>query len=81
VYGGIRLTVVELDGKGRILIPAETRKAIKSRRFELRVEEGHIELLPMPDPRHLKGKYKNCIDSSWEELEEKAERFVAAGKR
>ncbi|KPV65260.1 MAG: hypothetical protein AOA65_0295 [Candidatus Bathyarchaeota archaeon BA1] len=75
------MTVVELDRKGRILLPAEIRKIVKAHRFELKVEKGRIELLPLPDPTHVKGKYKDLTKMSWDELEEKAEQFVVEGRR
>lgn len=65
---------VELDKKGRILIPAEVRKNLPSKAFILRVEESRIELIPLPDPRKLRGKYK--INGSLEEIEELQETSI-----
>jgi bifunctional DNA-binding transcriptional regulator/antitoxin component of YhaV-PrlF toxin-antitoxin module len=75
------MTVVELDDKGRALLPASVRKKMGTRRFEVKVVKGKIELTPLEDVRELKGKYANLIRSSWTEIEEKAERFVRQGKR
>jgi len=75
------LTLVELDKKGRILLPAEVRKNFKTRRFALRVDRERIELLPMPDLGSLRGKYKSSIKPSWGELEERAEQLVIWSRR
>lgn len=74
-------TVVELDDKGRILIPLPIRRAVKARRFELRVRGGRIEMLPLPDPKDVKGSCKGIVKSTWAELEEKAESFITEGRR
>jgi len=68
-------------GEGRILLPAEARKIVKAHRFELKVEKGRIELLPLPDPTSVKRKYKDITKMKWEDLEEKAEQLVAEGRR
>jgi len=73
--------VVELDEKGRILIPSAIRKAVKSRRFELKVKEDRIEMVALPDVKDIKGSCKGIVKSSWVELEEKTERFVTEGRR
>jgi len=75
------MTVVELDRKGRALLPASVRKKVASRRFEVRVSKGRIEFIPLEDVRSLKGKYATSVKSSWRELEEKAESFVNQRKR
>gem|GEM_PF-1106943 len=74
-------TVVEMDEKGRILLPREMRKNIRSRRFEVSSEKDVIKLVPLPDVESLRGKYRKLIKYDWNELEERAERFVAIGKR
>lgn len=75
------MTLVELDKKGRILLPAEIRRNFKTRRFALRVDGERIELLPLPDLGSLRGKYRDAIKSCWKELEERAERLVVEGRR
>jgi len=75
------LTVVELDRKGRALLPASVRKKVGSRRFEVKVSNGRIELIPLEGVRSLKGKYAISVKSSWQELEEKAEILVNQRKR
>jgi DNA-binding transcriptional regulator/RsmH inhibitor MraZ len=75
------LTVVELDRKGRALLPASVRKKVASRRFEVKVLKARIELVPLEDVKSLKGKYAARVKSSWQELEEKAEMFVTQRKR
>jgi len=75
------LTVVELDRKGRALLPASVRRKVASRRFEVRVSKGRIEFIPLDDVKSLKGKYASQVKSSWRQLEEKAETLVSQGKR
>jgi len=41
--------IVEIDGTGRIYIPAEIRRRIKAKRFKLRLVEGGILLEPIDD--------------------------------
>lgn len=74
-------TVVEMDSKGRILLPKELRKNIKNRRFEVVSGTGVIKLIPLPDIESLRGKYRKLIKYDWNELENRAEKFVSAGKR
>lgn len=75
------MTVVELDRKGRALLPASVRKRVTSRRFEIKVSKGRIELIPIEGVESLRGKYASQLKSSWQELEEKAEKFVSQRKR
>jgi bifunctional DNA-binding transcriptional regulator/antitoxin component of YhaV-PrlF toxin-antitoxin module len=75
------MTEVELDRKGRLLLPAEIRREAGSRRFTVRVEDGKIELCPVPDPKSVRGKYRGLLRVSMEELEEAQERFVEKGRR
>lgn len=75
------MTVVELDEKGRALLPASLRKKLGARRFEVKLTDGRIELVPLQNLKALKGKYKNRIKTPWSQLEEKAEKFVREGKR
>jgi len=66
--------VVEMDGKGRILIPSELRRGLPSRRMVLKKSGEDILLSPLPDPKSLKGKYR--IKGSMEKIEEDQERAV-----
>lgn len=75
------MTVVELDRKGRALLPASVRKKVASRRFEVKVSKGRIEFIPLEGVKALKGKYAARIRSTWQELEEKAEILVNQRKR
>lgn len=68
--------IVELDRKGRVLIPAEIRKKMASRRFKLSMRGDVLELDPLPSLEQLAGKYRNLIKEEWEELEEAGEGFV-----
>jgi DNA-binding transcriptional regulator/RsmH inhibitor MraZ len=77
----VGMSVVQTDGKGRIRLPLEVRKRVGARRFNVVVKQGVIELQPLPDVKGLKGKYRNLIKNEWEELEEKAEKLVAKGRR
>lgn len=63
--------VVELDDRGRILIPRELRKSLPSHRMILKKLGNDLLLSPLPDPRSLKGKYR--IKRSIEEIEEDQE--------
>jgi len=40
-------TIVEVDDKGRITIPADIRRKLKSKKFLVSVKEGAIELRPV----------------------------------
>jgi bifunctional DNA-binding transcriptional regulator/antitoxin component of YhaV-PrlF toxin-antitoxin module len=68
--------IVELDEKGRVLIPAEIRNKIRSRRFKVSTRGKVVELEPLPSLDQLRGKYRDLIKEGWEELEEAGEEFV-----
>ena len=74
--GVTTVTVVELDEKGRVLLPASLRRKLGVRRFEVKLVGDRIELLPVQDFRSLKGKYRERLRTPWVKLEEKAEKFV-----
>jgi len=78
---GTNLTVVELDDKGRLLLPASLRKKLGARRFEAGLVAGRLELVPIQDVKALKGKYGDRIREPWVKLEEMAEGLVREGKR
>ena len=67
---------VELDPKGRVLIPAEIRRELKVRRFRAKVSHGRIVLEPVIKAESVRGKYKGLLKVSAEELEERQERFL-----
>ena len=69
--------VVELDEKGRVLIPAEIRRRVKSRRFKISSRGNVVELEPLESAESLRGKYRDLIKHDWEELEEMGEDYVA----
>jgi DNA-binding transcriptional regulator/RsmH inhibitor MraZ len=75
------LTTVELDEKGRALLPASMRKKLGARRFEVKLVGRRIEMIPVGSVKDLKGKYKGLLKEPWSKLEEKAERYVREGKR
>ena len=60
--------VVEIDSKGRIVIPSKLRRDLTSKRMILRKVDDHLELIPLPNPASLKGKYR--IEGSLEDIEE-----------
>jgi bifunctional DNA-binding transcriptional regulator/antitoxin component of YhaV-PrlF toxin-antitoxin module len=49
--------IVEIDGSGRIYIPAEIRRRVKARRFRLKVTEGGILLEPIDDVDVYYGRF------------------------
>ena len=51
--------IVDLDEKGRVLIPAEIRRKIRSRRFRVSTHGGVVELEPLATLEELKGKYRH----------------------
>ena len=75
------LTTIELDEKGRALLPASIRKRLGARRFEVNLLDDRIELIPVGSVKALKGKHKGLLKEPWWKLEEKADRYVREGKR
>jgi bifunctional DNA-binding transcriptional regulator/antitoxin component of YhaV-PrlF toxin-antitoxin module len=73
--------VVEADEKGRILLPLEMRRKLKTKRFKVTEKENRLELEPLANVEGLRGKYKHVIKWEWDELEEKAEDLVSKGRR
>ena len=73
--------VIEADKKGRILLPREFRRRVKSKRFKVTTAGDKLELQAIKSASELRGKYKNLIKLEWEELEEKAEDLVSEGRR
>ncbi len=71
--------IVEMDDRGRILIPKRLRESIRSKRFLLTVRDGRIELIPLEDPeeafRKLKGLRQLPFD--WKEAKRIAERLAS----
>jgi DNA-binding transcriptional regulator/RsmH inhibitor MraZ len=60
--------VVEMDSKGRIVIPSSLRRGLASKRIVLKKVNDHLELIPLPDPKSLKGKYR--LEGRMEDIEE-----------
>jgi bifunctional DNA-binding transcriptional regulator/antitoxin component of YhaV-PrlF toxin-antitoxin module len=61
--------IVEIDGSGRIYIPAEIRRRVKARRFRLKVTESGILLEPIDDVDVYYGKFGPARYSTVEEIE------------
>lgn len=76
---------VELDRKGRVLLPSQVRKRVPSRRFELRIEDdSKIILEGMLDSESVRGKYKDLLKvkkKSIAQIEEDQERFIKKHRR
>ena len=68
------MTIVSLDGRGRITIPQNIRERLCADRFLVSLEEDGVHLVPVPDPR--KAKASMNIPWSLEELEEAQEQRV-----
>jgi len=71
--------VVEIDDRGRILIPKRLRESIGSRRFLLTVRDGRIELIPLEDPQEAFKKLKGSrhLPFDWKEAKKIAERLAS----
>jgi len=67
---------VELDPKGRVLIPAVIRRELKVRRFRAKVSHGKIVLEPIIKAESVRGKYKGLLRVNMEKLEEQQEKFL-----
>jgi bifunctional DNA-binding transcriptional regulator/antitoxin component of YhaV-PrlF toxin-antitoxin module len=73
LFGGI-MSVVSMDDRGRVTLPADMRSKIDAKRFVAYLESDIIRLIPLPDPSEVKGSVK--IPWSIEELEEAGESLV-----
>jgi len=73
MFGGI-MSVVSMDDRGRVTLPAEMRSKIDAKRFVVYLEGDTVKLIPLPDPFKVKGSVK--IPWSIEELEEAGESLV-----
>lgn len=60
--------VVEMDDKGRILIPLGFRRGLPSKRLIMRRIGERLELIPLPSLESLKGKYR--LEGEIEDIEE-----------
>ena len=73
MFGGT-MSVVSMDDRGRVTLPADMRSKIDAKRFVAYLEGDTIKLIPLPDPMEVKGSVK--IPWSIEELEEAGESHV-----
>lgn len=68
------MSVVSMDGRGRVTLPTEMRSRIDAKKFVAIMEGETITLIPIPDPEDAKGSVE--IPWSIEELEEAGENYV-----
>jgi bifunctional DNA-binding transcriptional regulator/antitoxin component of YhaV-PrlF toxin-antitoxin module len=68
------MSVVSMDDRGRVTLPADMRSKIDAKRFIAYLEDDTIRLIPLPDPKEVKGSVK--IPWTIEELEEGGESIV-----
>ena len=73
MFGGT-MSVVSMDDRGRVTLPADMRSKIDAKRFVAYLDGDTIKLIPLPDPMEVKGSVK--IPWSIEELEEAGESHV-----
>jgi len=73
MFGGI-MSVVSMDDRGRVTLPAEMRSKIDAKRFVAYLEGDTVRLIPLPDPSEVKGSIK--MPWSIESLEEAGENLV-----
>jgi bifunctional DNA-binding transcriptional regulator/antitoxin component of YhaV-PrlF toxin-antitoxin module len=62
--------IVEVDGSGRIYLPAKIRRRIGARRFRLKIVEQGILLEPLDDVDKYYGKFGPPRYQTLEEIEE-----------
>jgi DNA-binding transcriptional regulator/RsmH inhibitor MraZ len=70
---------VEIDRKGRVLLPSKVRKKVRARVFELRVEDSSTIIMEgLRDPEAVRGKYKGLLKGkSIRQIEEEQEMFIS----
>jgi len=71
---GGNMSVVSMDDRGRVTLPAEMRSKIDAKKFVAIMEGETVTLIPLLDPSDVKGSVE--IPWSIEELEEASERHV-----
>lgn len=64
------MEIVEIDGSGRIYLPADIRRRIGARRFKVRIVEGGILLEPVDDVDKYYGRFGPPRYKTLEEVEE-----------
>ena len=70
--------IVSMDDRGRVLIPKEIRRKVKTKLFTVELIEGSIVLKPLTSEiLELAGKFKDLLEHrSMDELEEIQEEFL-----
>ena len=66
--GWTRTVIVDLDEKGRVLIPGWRSRESKARRFKLSPDRGRILMEPVDNSEAVRGKYRNLLKVNMEEL-------------
>ncbi|MGC8582541.1 MAG: AbrB family transcriptional regulator [Thermoproteus sp.] len=67
------MEIVEMDGSGRIYIPAEIRRRLNARRFRIRIVEGGLLLEPVDAVDSYYGRFGPPRYASLEEMEKALE--------
>ena len=70
---------MQIDERGRLVVPSKFRNKVEADYFELREEEGRLVLTPVPDPlKNLIGRVSRVkpLRGLDEAAEEEAERTV-----
>ncbi len=76
-------TIVRIDSRGRLVIPAEFRSKVETNYFEVREDDGKLLLIPVPDPLStLVGRVSRAkpLRDIGEAAEEEAERILREEK-
>jgi len=68
---------VKIDKYGKIFLPKRIRRSLTAEEFEVRVEEGVIELIPVKNPLELFGTLKNFDKSILDEIHGEDHEFGA----
>jgi len=68
------MSLVSMDDRGRVTLPAEMRSKIDAKRFIAYLEGRTIKLVPLPDVSKIRGSVR--IPWTIEELEEGGEKLV-----
>ncbi len=74
----VNITItVKIDKFGKIFLPKRIRRKLTAEKFEVRVEEGVIELIPVKSPLELFGTLKSIDMSVLDEIHGEDHEFGA----